>query len=65
MIELDVFHGEYEGSVMAECEFLSEEVAVEYADLEWFDDEVTFDFGIRIIIWLINNVLFVIFDAVR
>ena len=30
IIELDVFHGEYEGLVMAEVEFPSEEVAVEY-----------------------------------
>ena len=43
IIELDVFHGEYEGLVMAEVEFPSEEVAVEYEGPEWFDDEVTFD----------------------
>ena len=43
VIELDVFHGEYEGLVMAEVEFPSEEVAVEYEGPEWFDDEVTFD----------------------
>ena len=43
IIELDVFHGEYEGLIMAEVEFPSEEVAVEYEGPEWFDDEVTFD----------------------
>ena len=32
-----------EGLVMAEVEFPSEEVAVEYEGPEWFDDEVTFD----------------------
>ena len=42
-IELDVFHGEYEGVLLAEVEFPSEEVAVEYEGPEWFDDEVTFD----------------------
>lgn len=31
------------GLVMAEVEFPSEEVAVEYEGPEWFDDEVTFD----------------------
>ena len=34
---------EHEGLVMAEVEFPSEEVAVEYEGPEWFDDEVTFD----------------------
>ena len=42
-IELDVFHGEYEGVLLAEVEFPSEEVAVEYEGPAWFDDEVTFD----------------------
>ncbi len=37
VIELDVFHGEYEGLVMAEVEFPSEEVAVEYEGPEWFE----------------------------
>ncbi len=37
IIELDVFHGEYEGLVMAEVEFPSEEVAVE--KLEDFEQD--------------------------
>ena len=43
LIELDVFHGDHEGLVMAEVEFPSEEAALDYEGPEWFDDEVTFD----------------------
>lgn len=43
LIELDVFHGEYEGLIMAEVEFPNKESALEYDGPEWFDDEVTFD----------------------
>ena len=42
-LSIKIYHGEYEGLVMAEVEFPSEEVAVEYEGPEWFDDEVTFD----------------------
>ncbi len=42
-IELDVFHENLEGLVMAEVEFPSEEDALEYEGPDWFEDEVTFD----------------------
>lgn len=43
MIELDVFHGVFEGLVMAEIEFPDEKSADEVVWPEWFAKEVTFD----------------------
>ncbi|MBQ8982762.1 MAG: CYTH domain-containing protein [Lachnospiraceae bacterium] len=40
-IELDLFHGELEGLMLAEVEFRSEEEAVKYQAPEWFYLEVT------------------------
>ena len=42
-IELDIFHGDHEGLMMAEVEFPSEEAALDYEGPEWFEDEVTLD----------------------
>jgi len=39
-IELDVFHGKYEGCVFAEIEFESEKQANEVKIPEWFDIEI-------------------------
>lgn len=41
--ELDVFHGKYEGLLLAEVEFSSEEEANAFVPPAWFDTEVTFD----------------------
>lgn len=41
--ELDVFHGKYEGLLLAEVEFSSEEEAAAFVPPAWFDTEVTFD----------------------
>ncbi len=40
-IELDVFHGVYEGLVLAEVEFASEEEANAYQPPAWFGEDVT------------------------
>lgn len=40
-IELDVFHQEYKGLLLAEVEFPSEEAANAYLPPEWFGEEVT------------------------
>ncbi len=42
-IELDLFHGPYEGFVMAEVEFPTEEEANAYSGPAWFGREVTED----------------------
>ena len=42
-IELDVFHGIYEGLFLAEVEFENEEDADAYEPPEWFGTEVTYD----------------------
>ena len=42
-IELDLFHGVYEGFIMAEVEFASLDQALAYQAPEWFDREVTED----------------------
>lgn len=42
-IELDIFHGELEGFIMAEVEFRSEADANNYVIPDWFDREVTHD----------------------
>ncbi len=41
-IELDVFHGVYEGLLLAEVEFSSEEAAQNYIPPAWFGEEVTY-----------------------
>ena len=41
-IELDVFHQEYEGLLLAEVEFSSQEVAESYCPHDWFVEDVTF-----------------------
>ena len=40
-IELDVFHGKYEGLLLAEVEFSTEEEANSYCPPEWFGEDVT------------------------
>jgi len=40
-IELDIFHGELEGFIMAEVEFTSEEDATSYSIPDWFLIDVT------------------------
>lgn len=41
-IELDVFHEDYEGLLLAEVEFPSEEAANSYTPPTWFGRDVTF-----------------------
>ena len=41
-IELDVFHGKYEGVLLAEVEFPTEEAANAYTAPEWFGEDVTY-----------------------
>ncbi len=41
-IELDVFHGAYDGLYLAEVEFASEEEANQFIPPEWFGEDVTF-----------------------
>ena len=41
-IELDVFHDTYEGLLLAEVEFSSEEEANAYLPPEWFGEDVTY-----------------------
>ncbi len=41
--ELDVFHGKYEGLLLAEVEFSSEEEANAFVPPAWFDTDVTYD----------------------
>ena len=41
-IELDVFHGQYEGVLLAEVEFPTEEAANTYTAPEWFGEDVTY-----------------------
>ena len=41
-IELDIFHGEYEGLLLAEVEFSSEEEAHSYQPPAWFLEDVTY-----------------------
>ena len=42
-IELDVFDAPYDGTIIAEVEFPSEEAAAAYKPAEWFDEDVTGD----------------------
>lgn len=41
-IELDIFHGVYEGLLLAEVEFSSEEEANAYLPPDWFGEDVTY-----------------------
>jgi len=41
-IELDVFHGRYEGLLLAEVEFPHEASAQEFTPPDWFGEDVTF-----------------------
>ncbi|MCR5215483.1 MAG: CYTH domain-containing protein [Lachnospiraceae bacterium] len=41
VIELDVFHGDYEGFLMAEVEFASEAECDAFLPPEWFGEDVT------------------------
>lgn len=41
-VELDVFHGKYEGLLLAEVEFPSVEAADAFEKLDWFGEDVTF-----------------------
>jgi CYTH domain-containing protein len=40
-IELDVFDAPYDGTIIAEVEFPSEEAAAAYKPADWFDEDVT------------------------
>ena len=42
-IELDIFHGHYEGMVLAEVEFPSEEEADQFVPPDWFAENVSDD----------------------
>lgn len=42
MIELDIFEGTYEGLMLAEVEFDSEEDALSFVPPSWFGEDVTF-----------------------
>jgi len=46
-IELDLFHGQYDGMVLAEVEFPSIEKAREFVAPEWFDKDVSDDYHYR------------------
>ena len=41
-IELDVFDGTYQGLILAEVEFNTEEEALSFVPPAWFDRDVTF-----------------------
>ena len=41
-IELDVFHGEHDGLILAEVEFPNEKMANSYCPPDWFGEDVTF-----------------------
>lgn len=43
-IELDIFHGDYEGFYLAEVEFPTEEESVDFLPPEWFGEDVSGDF---------------------
>lgn len=46
-IELDVFHGAYEGMTLAEVEFSTEEEADHFVAPDWFDQNVSGDYHYR------------------
>lgn len=41
-IELDIFEGKYEGLILAEVEFQTEEMANQFTAPDWFGEDVTF-----------------------
>ena len=41
-IELDVFHGEHDGLILAEVEFPNEKMANSYCPPDWFGEDVTY-----------------------
>ncbi len=41
-IELDIFHGTYDGLMLAEVEFATREEALSFTPPEWFGEDVTF-----------------------
>ncbi len=41
-VELDIFEGRFDGLIIAEVEFPSEEEANSFSEPDWFDDDVTF-----------------------
>lgn len=41
-IELDVFHGEHDGLILAEVEFPNKKMANSYCPPDWFGEDVTF-----------------------
>lgn len=43
IIELDIFSGDYEGLLLAEVEFPTEEEANSFTPPDWFGEDVTFD----------------------
>lgn len=43
-IELDLFHGDYEGASLAEVEFASEEESMDFVPPEWFGIDVSGDY---------------------
>ena len=43
IIELDLFHGDFEGRILAEVEFTSEDEAASFTPPDWFSEEVTYD----------------------
>lgn len=43
-IELDVFHGDYEGFYLAEVEFETEEQSTRFLPPEWFGEDVSGDY---------------------
>ena len=57
VIELDVFHGEYEGLVMARWNFLARKLLWNMKGLSGLMMRLRLILGIRIIIWRINNCL--------
>lgn len=44
VIELDIFHGVYEGRMLAEVEFASEQEASDFQAPEWFGEDVSGDY---------------------
>lgn len=41
-IELDIFHGDYQGLCLAEVEFRTEEEALNFTPPDWFGEDVTY-----------------------
>ena len=43
-IELDIFHGKYEGKMLAEVEFATEREVLAFTVPEWFGEDVSGDY---------------------